>query len=190
MTKIIAFAGRKQSGKTSAAKLIIDSFPHKQIKVYSFASPLKQLCIDILGLDPQQCYGSDEQKNEEVNCYWEGKQLTAREVMQIVGTEWFRTMQHNVWADATIRQIQKEASEIAIIDDCRFPNEVEAIQNVGGFVMKLNRNIHRSNHASEIALDRENYDELKFNGVVQNQHMDIESKNETIIRILTQKEIL
>lgn len=190
MTKIIAFAGRKQSGKTSSVKFLMDTYPNKDIVIYSFATPLKQLCVDILGLDPRQCYGEDRYKNEEVNCYWEGKQLTAREVMQIVGTEWFRTMQHNVWADATIRKIQKEAPEIAVIDDCRFPNEVEAIQNAGGFVIKLNRNVYNSDHASEVALDRENYDELKFNGVVQNQYMDIEAKNETIIRILTQKEIL
>lgn len=190
MTKIIAFAGRKQSGKTSAAKLIMDSFPNKQITIYSFATPLKQLCVDILGLDPKQCYGEDEHKNEKVDCYWNDAQLTAREVMQIVGTEWFRAMQHNVWADATIRKIQKESPEIAIIDDCRFPNEVEAVQNAGGFVIKLNRNVHKSTHASEVALDRNNYDELNFNGVVQNQFMDIEAKNETILRILTQKEIL
>lgn len=190
MTKIIAFAGRKQSGKSSAAKLIMNNFLDKNIIIYSFASPLKQLCVDILGLDPRQCYGEDKYKNELVDCHWEGKQLTAREVMQIVGTEWFRTMQHNVWADATIRKIEKDKADIAVIDDCRFPNEVEAVQNAGGLVIKLNRNVYHSNHASEVALDRANYDELKFDGVIQNQYMDLEAKNETLMRILTQKEIL
>lgn len=190
MTKIVAFAGRKQSGKTSSAKFLVDTYPNKDIRIYSFASPLKQLCVDILGLDPRQCYGEDKYKNEKVDCYWEGKQLTAREVMQIVGTEWFRTMQNDVWAGATIRKIQKDAPEIAIIDDCRFPNEVEAVKNAGGLVLKMERSMYYSDHASEVALDRAHYDQLNFTSVIMNQYMDLEAKNETITRILTQKSVL
>lgn len=193
MTKIVAFAGRKQSGKSSAAEFVSQEFTKKHGKIsaiYNFADPLKKLCQDILGLEYRQCYGTDEEKNELVDCHWNGKQLTAREVMQIIGTEWFRTMQHNVWADATIREIQNEALPLALIADCRFPNEVEAVKNAGGIVIKLNRDLYKSDHASETALDRKNYDELNFDGVIQSQYMDIEAKNETLLRILTQKGIL
>ena len=48
------------------------------VKIYNFADPLKNLCIDILGLKHSQCYGTDEQKNQKVDCYWDNKQLTAR----------------------------------------------------------------------------------------------------------------
>jgi hypothetical protein len=193
MTKIVAFAGRKQSGKSSAAEFTAQEYSKKHGEVsaiYNFADPLKQLCIDILGLEHHQCYGTDEEKNELVDCYWNDKQLSGREVMQIVGTEWFRTMQHNVWADATIRNIQDEGLPLALIADCRFPNEVEAVKKAGGIVIKLNRDLYKSDHASETALDRNNYDELNFDGVIQSQYMDIEAKNETLLRILTQKGIL
>ena len=193
MIKIIAFAGRKQSGKSSAAELTAQEYSKKHGKIsaiYNFADPLKQLCVDILGLKHHQCYGTDEDKNELVDCHWNGKQLTGREVMQIVGTEWFRAMQNNVWADATIRKIQDEALPLALIADCRFPNEVEAVQKAGGMVIKLNRDLYKSDHPSETALDRKNYDELNFDAVIQNQYMDLEAKNETLLRILTQKGIL
>ena len=65
--------------------------------------------------------------------------MTAREVLQYVGTDVFRKMQHNVWADATVRLIEKENPTLALIADCRFPNEVEAIKNAGGIIIKLNR---------------------------------------------------
>lgn len=190
MTKIVAFAGKKQSGKTSSAKFLLDSCPDKDIRIYSFASPLKQLCVDILGLDPRQCYGEDKYKNEKVDCYWEDKQLTAREVMQIVGTEWFRTMQHNVWADATIRKILKETPEVAIIDDCRFPNEVEAVKKANGTVVKLKRNIYHSTHASEIALDPNKYSEHNFDVVIPNHELTLEQTNQRIITFLQSKNIL
>lgn len=189
MTKIIAFAGKKQSGKTSAAYFLGDHFSNKKILIYSFAAPLKEICVDILGLDPRQCYGEDRYKNELVNCYWEGKQLTARETMQIIGTEWFRTMQESVWTDAIIRKINKDNPDIAIIDDCRFPNEVQAVRKADGLVFKLERSMFHSSHASEVALDRHNYDQLNFDAVVMNQYMDLDTKNEVILRILSEKGI-
>ena len=42
------------------------------VKIYSFADLLKQhVCIDILGLSWEQCYGTDEQKNTETHLRWE-----------------------------------------------------------------------------------------------------------------------
>lgn len=190
MTQIVCFAGKKQSGKTTACEFVAEQFPGKKIGFYNFADPLKELCMEILGLSHQQCYGENRHKNEVVDCYWNGKQLTAREVMQIVGTDWLRTMQDHVWASATIRKIQKENPEIALVGDCRFPNEVEAVQNAGGIVIKLERAMYYSDHPSEVALDRNNYDPLKFDGVVQNQYMELEGKNETILRMLKTKGVL
>ena len=191
MTKIICFAGRKQSGKSSCCEYLYEQLKDKcSVQIYNFADPLKQVCIDVLGLAPRQCYGEDKYKNELVDCQWNEKQLTAREVMQILGTDILRTMQHNVWTGATIRKIQRDKPDLALIGDCRFPNEVEAVQKVGGMVIKLNRNIYHSNHASETALDRQNYDELNFDVVIQNQFMDLEAKNEVLSRILKEKGIL
>jgi hypothetical protein len=191
MTKIICFAGRKQSGKSSCCEYVYEQLKDKcSVQIYNFADTLKQVCIDILGLAPRQCYGEDKYKNELVDCQWNGKQLTAREVMQILGTDILRTMQHNVWTGATIRKIERDNPEVALIGDCRFPNEVEAVQKVGGIVIKLNRNIYHSDHVSETSLDKKNYDELNFDAVIQNQFMDIEAKNEVLSRILKEKEVL
>jgi|688.fasta_scaffold420368_1 hypothetical protein len=196
MTKIIAFAGRKQSGKTTCAEFVRkyangSISPFNNTKIYNFADPLKQdICINILGLTKDQCYGTDDQKNELVDCYWDNKQLTAREVMQMVGTDMFRKMQNNVWSGATIRKIQKEQSPIAIIADCRFPNEVEAIKNAGGTVIKLTRNPYNSDHSSETALDPDKYDPSSFDLVIDNVDMTIEQQNQYLYTFLKDKGIL
>ena len=192
---IIAFAGRKQSGKTSACEFtgnVYSQTVQKNCAIYNFADPLKTMCIDIFGLTYEQCYGSDENKNEYVNCFWpdSGNSMTAREVMQYVGTNIFRKMQHNVWADATIRKIQDENLPLALIADCRFPNEVEAVKNAGGLVIKLNRNLYSSTHESETALDEDQYDQSNFDFVIDNKDLKIGAKNELIYSFLKLKRVL
>ena len=53
--KIIAFAGRKQSGKTTCCEFVKNVFETSNhsgdCRVYNFADPLKQMCIDVFGLD-------------------------------------------------------------------------------------------------------------------------------------------
>ena len=191
----IAFAGRKQSGKTTACEFVQNIFAQmvqKNSSIYNFADPLKKMCIEIFGLTHDQCYGSDDNKNELVNCLWPdtGKEMTAREVMQYVGTNVFRKMQHNVWADATIRRIQDEGLPLALIADCRFPNEVEAIKNAGGVVVKLNRNLYDSNHESEKALDTDVYDHSVFDLVIDNQNLSIGKKNKLIHNFLIDQKVI
>lgn len=187
MTTIIAFAGRKQSGKTTSAEFIQNVFKQSSLgdcQIYNFADTLKMLCIDVLGLSYNQCYGSDKDKNELVNCYWDNKQLTAREVLQIIGTDVFRKMQNNVWSDATINRIKKDNLEMAIIADCRFPNEVESIKRVGGIVIKLERNPYNSSHISETALDPDQYNQSLFDLVIDNKMLNIEQQNNQILEFL------
>ena len=125
-----------------------------------------------------------------VDCYWDNHQLSAREVLQIVGTDMFRRMQNHVWSNATIRQILKDKPNIAIIADCRFPNEVNAIKNVGGIVIKLTRNPYNSYHASEMALDSDQYNQSMFDLVIENGNMTIVEQNKVIYEFLQNKEIL
>jgi len=187
---IIAFAGKKQSGKTTSCEFVKNLFdehtPLGCSQIYNFADPLKQLCINILGLTEKQCYGTDDNKNELVDCYWPGidAQMTAREVLQYVGTDVFRRMQPDVWAAATIRLIQKHGRGLSLIADCRFPNEVEAVKNAGGLVVKLNRNLYSSTHASETALDEDQYDQSNFDLVIDNPDISIDERNKLIIEFL------
>jgi len=196
MTKIIAFAGRKQSGKTTCSEFVLKYFngavePFNGAKIYNFADPLKKdICMNILGLSYEQCYGEDIDKNTVTDVQWEGKYLTAREVMQFVGTDIFRKMKNDVWAGATINKIKADQPDLAIIADCRFPNEVEAIKNAGGYVIKLNRNPYNSDHSSETALDECNYSIKNFDLIVYNENISIPEQNSAILNFLKNKKVI
>lgn len=242
-TKIIAFSGKKQSGKTTCANFIyglylsqINAFEtvtvnkqglleivkkdddnvfivdppryyqkldgcdvyilnvieqiSKYIKIYSFADPLKlDICMNILGLTYDQCYGTDDQKNTETHIKWQDKYLSSREVMQFVGTDLFRKMFENVWPSSAIRKIQKDSPGIALITDCRFPNEVQAIRENGGTVVRLTRNENSSSdHISENVLNRENFDWNMFDYIIDNKDMTILEQCNAVHEII--KEII
>jgi hypothetical protein len=183
----------------------------KGIKIFSFADTLKQkVCIDILGLSNEQCNGTNEQKNSITKYRWEklpqeiqeknykkineisnkedpisSGYMSAREVMQIVGTDIFRHyFDDNIWVKATFREINRVNPDVAIVPDLRFPSEVEGVLREGGFIIRLLRNVCEGDgHESETALD--NYDFYSLGEdrvyVLDNREMTIDQQKNVVI---------
>jgi hypothetical protein len=200
--KLIAFSGRKSSGKDTLCRFLRDNAEvlfgeDTEARTYSMAGPIKRLCIDVLGLTHEQCWGTDAQKNTKTRYRWEDLPhyqyvvqehearaktlqqswespkgfMTARQVMQEVGTGIFRRMYGDVWAEAAVRAIGHDAHPrlLALINDVRFPNEVAAVQGVNGVVVRLTRAPYVDDeHESEKAMD--GFTQYDF--VLQNHLMD------------------
>lgn len=202
---ILALSGKKGGGKNTLASFISSYYQRNiagrgsKFEELSFADDIKSFCIDVLGLRRSQCYGSDEEKNTLTPYKWEntpmganvGNYLTAREVMQIFGTECVRNWFGNVWAESTIRKIRRKALDFAIITDNRFPNETETVLGQSqGYIIRLTRSPHSGDtHVSETALD--DFDWERPNCfVLDNAHMSIDEQNaaaETILRTIFQQ---
>lgn len=159
------------------------------IKVYHFADPLKEMAINLFNINPQQVYGSDDEKNKPTHLLWEDipsvpkdktGNMTAREFLQYFGTDVVRKIYHNAWVNATLNRVLVEQSEIAIIPDVRFPNEVSAIRDNGGIVIRLTRDLYHSDHDSEQALDIEMFDWKNFDIIIDNSNMNIEDLCDTL----------
>jgi hypothetical protein len=193
-TKIIAFSGRKQSGKTICSEFLkglLLSNGYSDVEIYNFADPLKEdICMNMFGLSYVQCYGEDHNKNELIDAYWEDKQLTARDLMQLIGTDLFRKLNNNVWVNALINKIKKSKLQVVIVSDCRFPNEIEAIKNNGGIVFRLNRNPHKSEHISESILDACRYDWNNFNAIINNEHMTVREQYDKLKKLMLHFNVL
>lgn len=207
---LIGFAGRKQSGKNTCSEHIVDICNKTNLssKIYSLADPLKQdICINLLGLSYEQCYGNDEQKNTLTSIKWQNMPgfeeswtkasdyhesgfMTARQVMQFIGTDLFRKIHTNVWIDGMINKIKSENISVAICCDIRFVNEVERFKKEGGIVIKLTRNPYNSDHSSEKALDPDNYDQNNFDLIIDNQIISIAEQCAIINKFLQEKELL
>lgn len=194
MVNIIALSGRKQSGKTVCSDFLqqlLLSNGYSDVPIYNFADPLKEdICMNMFGLTYEQCYGSDDSKNELIDAYWDNKQLTARDLMQLIGTDLFRKLNNNIWVNALINRIKKNNHQMVIVSDCRFPNEIEAIKNNNGLVFRLSRNPFNSEHTSEACLDKANYDWKNFSAIINNDNMTVREQFEYLKRLVLQFNIL
>ena len=76
----------------------------------------------------------------------------------------------DVWVDNCLNRIKYDNSPIAIISDCRFVSEAEAIKKAGGVVIGLKRDVYTSNHSSEVDMD--NYED--FDAVIDNRDMTVD----------------
>jgi hypothetical protein len=179
-TRFIALSGKKQTGKDTSAAIIVAALEKagKKVAVTSFAEPLKRICMDILGLSKEGVYGTDAQKNDLSHIKWDGfpmevrlkyslalgmwnvpatvprcGPMTNREVLQVIGTDVFRAIHDNVWAEVPFNR-DWSGIDVVLLTDCRFPNEKKVTEDANGVIIRLERNTGFSdNHLSEMALD-------------------------------------
>lgn len=152
------------------------------VKLYSFADSLKAICHDLFDIPFRCLHGTDEEKNQlQQHLLWENMPgvtsdfapdgmvfheagpMTAREFMQFFGTEIGRRMYAPIWTESTIKRILRDGSELSIVADVRFENEVRAIEDAGGIVLRLTRDEHSDSHESETCLDNYAFKEFIHN---------------------------
>lgn len=155
------------------------------VKKYSFADALKQISISLFGLKYEQVYGTEEHKKQIVpHLRWENMPhvytdrrepikkgpMTVRDFLQYFGTDICRGIHNSIWVDRCINDITEEEPLLAVIDDCRFENEIKAVQEAGGKVIGLTRQPYEDSHSSEqIVLEHSDL----FDAVIDNQDMSI-----------------
>ncbi len=81
---------------------------------------------------------------------------TYRRMMQKIGTDAGTGKIHPfLWVISTLQSYNNKNNEVWAITDVRFPDEVEAIRNLGGITIRLERNSNnKDTHLSETALDK------------------------------------
>ena len=137
----IAFAAKQRSGKDAAAEFIL-KFNKGSIR--KFADPLYDLMYMI-----QDRLGLPKEKD--------------RLLLQVLGTDWGRQKNPNIWLDTLFNDIEKDKNtrEAIIITDARFVNEFEACKKHGFILVKISatdevrlaRGADTRHHASEVDID-------------------------------------
>jgi len=158
------------------------------VRAYNFATPLKRLCVSIFGLTYEQCYGVEKEKNSPTNIMWESLPdtehdhgpMTAREFLQYFGTDICRRIKPDIWTSICLDNIVDDESELAIIGDCRFRNEADAVHEAGGKIIRLLRRPKEDSHSSEN--DFQGYNE--FDHIIDNSDMTIDECNKELLNIL------
>jgi hypothetical protein len=141
----ISFSGRAGSGKTTVSEYIKSHFikNYFTVKNFGFASPLKDaLCLwfdwDRNRIDSDFSYKEGSQLDDgSPDPYCQALNMSRREIMQKFGTECMRHGMHkNFWiimADLSVKLGKVNDSDIYLISDARFLNELEWIKSVNSY---------------------------------------------------------
>ena len=140
---IIGVCGLIGSGKDTIADYLQNIH---QFRRESFAHTLKDAVAAVFGWDRELLEGRTKESRawrEQVDPWWAERlgmpNLTPRWVLQYWGTEVARKSFHDdTWIAALENKLRKTHDDI-VISDCRFPNEIKAIKNAGGIVIRVVR---------------------------------------------------
>jgi hypothetical protein len=143
MTTIIGICGFIGSGKDTAADYLVN---FHEFRRDSFAATLKDAVAAVFGWDRELLEGRTKaarEWREQIDPWWAERlgmpNLTPRWVLQWWGTEVCRRSFHDdIWI-ASLEARLRNAKDDIVISDCRFPNEITAIKNAGGKVIRVVR---------------------------------------------------
>lgn len=186
-------------------------WPH--IKVFSFADTLKESVSMIFDIPMELLRGGNEEKNTETHLEWNSlhkllkpnkvkkykdagkvdRKMTVREVLQEFGTVVCRAMDDACWVRSVFNEISQVPTNLVVIDDCRFKNELEAskehdsaFENV--LLVKFTRQIDNDNHGSEVDLD--SVPDEEYDLVLDNSDMTVREKNEAVLNFLIERGVV
>jgi hypothetical protein len=138
---IIGVVGFIGSGKGTVADILVNK---KDFTKISFADSVKDATAAIFGWPRSLLEGDTDESREfrETKDEWwsekTGKYITPRNMLQLIGTEAGRDVIHpDVWVLSVERKIGMYKN--VVIPDVRFPNEMNFIQKMGGFVVRVRR---------------------------------------------------
>lgn len=139
---IVGFVGFIGSGKDTAADYLVNFHGYRRD---SFANTLKDAVACVFGWDRVLLEGRTTEAREwreQPDVWWSNRlkrNITPRLMLQLWGTEVCRNAFHDdIWIASLENKMRKTGDNI-VISDVRFPNEIKAIHNAGGIVVRIKR---------------------------------------------------
>jgi hypothetical protein len=140
---IIGVCGLIGAGKDTIADYLVNVHEYRR---ESFANSLKDAVAQVFGWDRTMIEGRTKaarEWREQVDTWWAERlnmpDLTPRYILQHWGTNVLRQHFHDdIWIASLENKIRNSQDNI-VISDCRFPNEIKAIKQSGGVVVRVQR---------------------------------------------------
>lgn len=175
---IIGLSGKIGSGKDTVAFIIQKHFGGTFIfEKGSFAKRLKQTVALITNT-------TLEMNEEGKNFIPDNMNFSLGQLQQIIGENFRKNIDENIWVNCCLGKREKE-SNIKIITDVRYGNEVMEIEKRNGLILRINgdpqeirkKNLtnRNLNHISEIDLD-----DWSFNHIIENNGTKKELKRKVL----------
>ena len=140
---IVGLVGFIGAGKGTVADLLVDRHDFEK---ESFANSVKDAVATIFGWDRALLEGDTPESRawrEQDDKFWSeklGKPFSPRLALQLMGTEAGRDVFHpDLWVHTVLRRCENAPYHNYVIADVRFPNEIKAIRESGGIIVRVKR---------------------------------------------------
>lgn len=156
MVRLLGFAGKMGSGKSTAIKLIKEELTERSVELIKLAEPL---------------YDIQEYIYRRISSVYKRPDdfIKDRKLLQFLGTNWGRdTISTSLWVDiwkAEVTHILQNAPDILVVcDDIRFDEEASMLKALGGTLVQIQTEEKRiedtgfSGHKSESGVDFKHVD--------------------------------
>ena len=167
---IIGLVGFIGAGKGTVADILVEK--HGFIKE-SFANSVKDAVSVIFGWDRSSLEGDTPESRrwrEQPDEFWSnklGKEFSPRLALQLMGTEAGRDVFHtNLWVYTVQRRCERNKNYV--IADVRFPNEIKAIREAGGKIIRVKRGTEPTWWGEALATNR-----VKENNLMQQYYPEV-----------------
>ena len=151
---IVGFGHRQRVGKDTLAGLLRTRLAEYGLNAYrdAFAWRLKDIARKVFGyagLGPIDLY---EKSPELRDTILPALGMTPRQVWITFGNS-MRKMASDVWIRGVLDNVAYSSASIVLVSDVRYPNEVDAIKERGGLLVKVTRSsIAESDDEADMAL--------------------------------------
>lgn len=142
---IIGLVGNIGNGKGTVADILVET--HGFVKE-SFANSVKDSCAAIFGWNRAMLEGDTTESRawrEQPDEWWSkkfGYDFSPRYALQLMGTEAGRNVFHSdLWVHTVLRRIHLNPDKNYVLADVRFPNEIKAIIDSGGKIVRVKRGL-------------------------------------------------
>lgn len=135
--RIIGVGHKARQGKDTIANYLVDNYKAQK---FSFAHALYDVARVVFGMKEKD-----------------------GPLLQVLGTDVFRKRDQDIWVKTLYYKLKDWQPSLVVIPDCRFPNEVQMVRDLGGITIKVERYLadgsrfvaadRPTTHPSEIALD-------------------------------------
>lgn len=177
---VVGISGKAESGKTTLANILKKELEerHKRVLLINYGDFVKFIAT--------QYYNWNGEKDEK-----------GRALLQHIGTEQGRMMvDENIWVDMVINTVAvaDRDYDVAIVADCRFPNEFSRWADKGKEILKIrierpeyqNKLTQEQNqHASETSMD--NYRDWDLFVCNDGTYENLEEKAKTLATLIINK---
>jgi len=173
---IIGLCGLIGSGKGTVADILVGDYSFQK---ESFAAGVKDACAVVFGWDRELLEGETKESRdwrEQADPWWSekfGTPFTPRHALQLMGTEAGREVfDKDLWILSLLKRVDPKKNYV--IADVRFPNEMQRIKDMGGFLIYVSRGQPPKwfDNPSESYM-QQNYPEVHFSEYAWVPHLNL-----------------